>query len=264
MAPLAAFMMNRLGLRTVYILGSIWFSLSVLGASFSTNPYTLLCTYGVIAGMGSGLQQLPATIGCNYYFEKKRAFANGIAKTGISLSIFVYPPMTDFILEIFDWKAVMYLYAAIISTGVLFGALIKPLSKINKDIEVSENVHSLEDKHVEIEPQKTKNIGKSLWYNPSIWLFTIHRMLGNMSFRLFMMFIPILLIDLGFTLKEASFIVMVSGITNTVSRVISGSIMDHSRVNNFTLIFCGLTLQAILLCIYPFCNHFIILMVLVD
>ena len=260
-APLAAIMMNRLGLRTVYILGSIWFSLAVLAASFSPNPYILLFTYGVIAGMGSGLQQLPATIGCNYYFEKKRALANGIAKTRISLSIFVYPIITDFILEIFDWKAVMYLYAAIISIGVFLGAMIKPLYRTSKEIKNTEKTHSLEDKAIKMHDNKERNADQSLWHNPSIWLFTIHRMLGNMSFRLFMMFIPILLIDLGFTLKEASLIVMVSGITNTVSRVISGLIMDHRRVNNFVLISVGLTFQAILLCIYPFCDKFIILMV---
>ena len=261
-APVAAILMNRLGLRTVYIVGSIWFSLSVLGASFSPNPYILLITYGCIAGMGSGLQQLPAIIGCNYYFEKKRALANGIAKTGSSLSIFVYPPMTEFILEHFDWRAVMYLYASIISVGVLLGLFIKPTSSFEEDSNKETNTVTIEQKNRALKNNEETGGKRSLWSNPSICLFTLHRMLGNMSFRLFMMFIPILLLDLGFTLKDASFIVMVSGITNTVSRVISGSIMDQSRVNNFILICTGLSVQAILLCFYPFCNQFTILMIL--
>ena len=261
-APIAAILMNKLSLRTVYILGSVWFSLSVLASSFSTSPYVLLITYGIIAGIGSGLQQLPATIGCNYYFEKKRALANGIAKTGISLSIFVYPPMTDLVLEKFDWKAVMYLYASIISLGIFLGAMIKPLNSKNRDQEAQFDKASIEQKSSTNQDKSKSIIEKSPWYHPSIWLFTMHRMLGNMTFRLFMMFIPILLIDLGFTLTQASLIVMVSGITNTISRVISGSIMDHRRINNFILISTGLIIQAILLCIYPFCNKFIILIIL--
>ena len=261
-APIAAILMNKLSLRTVYILGSVWFSLSVLASSFSTSPYVLLITYGVIAGIGSGLQQLPATIGCNYYFEKKRALANGIAKTGISLSIFVYPPMTDLVLEKFDWKVVMYLYASIISIGIFLGAMIKPLDSKNKDNDAQFDKVSFEQMSTVNLDNCELIIEKSPWYHPSIWLFTMHRMLGNMTFRLFMMFIPILLIDSGFTLKQASLIVMVSGITNTISRVISGSIMDHQRINNFILISTGLIIQAILLCIYPFCNNFIILMIL--
>ena len=48
------------------------------------------------------------------------------------------------------------------SSEYFFKLQIKPLSKINKDIEVSQDAHSLEDKHIEIDPKKTKNIGKSL------------------------------------------------------------------------------------------------------
>ena len=144
--------------------------------------------------------------------------------------------MTDFVLEIFDWKAVMYLYSAIISIGVFLGALIRPLSSIMKVSKQEFHKSSPDNRDTEIHDNDYSKADKSIWFNPSIWLFTMHRMLGNMSFRLFMMFIPILLIDLGFTLKQASFIVMVSGITNTISRVISGSIMDHHRINNFILI----------------------------
>ena len=162
-APIAAILMNKLSLRTVYILGSVWFSLSVLASSFSTSPYVLLITYGVIAGIGSGLQQLPATIGCNYYFEKKRALANGIAKTGISLSIFVYPPMTDLVLETFDWKAVMYLYASIISIGIFLGAMIKPINSKSKDHEAQFDKVSNEQKSPTNQDKCELMIEKSPW-----------------------------------------------------------------------------------------------------
>ena len=129
--------------------------------------------------------------------------------------------------------------------------MIKPLNSKNRDHEAQFDKASIEQKSITNKDKSKSMIEKSPWYHPSIWLFTVHRMLGNMAFRLFMMFIPILLIDLGFTLTQASLIVMVSGITNTISRVISGSIMDHRRINNFILISMGLIIQAVLLCIYP-------------
>ena len=84
---------------------------------------------------------LPVTIGCNYYFEKKRALANGIAKTGVSLSVFIYPPMTEYILSHFDWKAAVWVYGAVLIISCLFGALIRPLelTQIQKSNALSGN-----------------------------------------------------------------------------------------------------------------------------
>ena len=76
------------------------------------------------------------------------------------------------------------------------------------------------------------------------------------------MFIPILVIDAGFSLNQASLMIMVTGITNTIARFISGLLMDRPEVNNFILTAGGFFIQAILLCIFPFCSQFIILMVL--
>ena len=118
--PVAAILTNRFGLRLVYIFGSLLFSVSLVSATFVHDPYLLLLFYGVFAGIGCGLQLMPSTIGCNYYFEKKRAFANGIAKTGISLSVFIYPPMTDYILSHYDWKIAVYVYAGILLISCLF------------------------------------------------------------------------------------------------------------------------------------------------
>ena len=119
--PFAAYMTNKLGLRIVYIVGAFIYSASVLLATFSPSPILVLLTYGILAGIGMGILLLPATIGCNFYFEEKRGFANGIAKMGISLGIFAYPPMTNFVLERYDWKAVGYLYAGIIFIGCFLG-----------------------------------------------------------------------------------------------------------------------------------------------
>ena len=105
---------------------------------------------------------------------------------------------------------------------------------------------------------KVKN---SIWCKPSLLFFTLHRMIVNFSLPIYFMFLPILLIDLGLTLKDASYMVMVSGITNTISRFISGAVMDHPRINNFVFISIGLFLQAIILLIYPFCDNYIILLI---
>ena len=103
-------------------------------SNFLSCSYVLIFTYGILSGTGLGLIVLPVSVACNYYFEKKRALATGIAKTGFSLGGFIYPPTTDWVLENFDWKAVIYMYAGIAFISCFFGALIRPLEPVNSSL----------------------------------------------------------------------------------------------------------------------------------
>ena len=125
--PIVASMANRFGLRVVYMIGSITTGISIIAATFTTNAYVFLILYGVIAGFGIGFIMLPVSVGCNYYFDKRRALATGISKTGVSIGGFVFPPLADVLLERFDWKAVAYCFATISFISCVFGALIRPL-----------------------------------------------------------------------------------------------------------------------------------------
>ena len=109
-------------------------------------------TYGIFSGIGLGLIILPVSIACNYYFEKRRALATGIAKTGFSLGGFLYPPMTEYLLEIFQWKAVIYMYAGVAFISCFFGALIRPLELASIESEKNDD---------EIEQNKEDNMSNN-------------------------------------------------------------------------------------------------------
>ena len=47
-----------------------------------------------IKGLGFGLIYLPAIVSVSIYFEKKRAFATGIAVCGSGLGTFIMAPVT--------------------------------------------------------------------------------------------------------------------------------------------------------------------------
>ena len=66
------------------------FSLSVL----SPNIPVMMLTYGLLGGLGLGLIYLPAIVSVSIYFEKKRAFATGIAVCGSGLGTFIFAPLT--------------------------------------------------------------------------------------------------------------------------------------------------------------------------
>ena len=133
--PIAAKITDKFGLRAIYMVGSALTGTSLIAATFSPDAYSLLVLYGVISGIGIGLIMLPTSIACNYYFDKKRALATGISKTGVSIGSFVLPPLADYLLENYGWKEVVYCFAGLAFTSGIFGSYIRPLElvEVKKD-----------------------------------------------------------------------------------------------------------------------------------
>ena len=67
-----------------------------MALSAAANSIIILYfTVGVLTGLGFGLIYLPAIVSVSIYFEKKRAFATGIAVCGSGLGTFIMAPVTE-------------------------------------------------------------------------------------------------------------------------------------------------------------------------
>ena len=128
--PIVASLTNKFGLRAIYMAGSALTGTSLIAATFSPDAYSLLVLYGVCSGIGIGLIMLPVSVACNYYFDKKRALATGISKTGVSIGSFVLPPIADYLLETYGWNAVVYCFAGLAFVSGIFGSYIRPLELV--------------------------------------------------------------------------------------------------------------------------------------
>jgi len=125
--PIVGALTNKFGCRTTCIMGSVVGGLAFVASSFSNSVTMLMITYGVIGGIGFGLIYLPAIVSVGYYFEKKRAFATGIAVCGSGFGTFVFAPVANLLLENFDWKGANLILAGLIFNCAVFGALMRPL-----------------------------------------------------------------------------------------------------------------------------------------
>ena len=84
-------------------------------------------------GLGFGLIYLPAIVCVSMYFEKKRAFATGIAVCGSGLGTFIWAPLTQTLVDNFGWKISFLITGAILLLNVIFGALFRPLPNTSID-----------------------------------------------------------------------------------------------------------------------------------
>lgn len=170
-----SYLANKFDCRTIAIIGSVVGSLGFILSYFATNIITLYFTFGVLGGkitpfylcpsplsfpspshrpsnrlgIGFGFIFLPAIVTVGFYFERRRAFATGIAVCGsgqcsaivliilpqfiVSLQgigTFVLPPVIQALIENFGWRGCLLVLAAIIMMCALFGSFFKPLPPV--------------------------------------------------------------------------------------------------------------------------------------
>ncbi|KFM70016.1 Monocarboxylate transporter 14, partial [Stegodyphus mimosarum] len=125
--PVVSALTNKFGCRPVTIAGSIVSCLAFLLSTVAPSVDVLMVTYGIMAGLGFGLIYLPAIVSVGYYFSTKRAFATGIAVCGSGMGAFVFAPLTQALLDAYDWKGALLILAGLSLNCAVFGALMRPL-----------------------------------------------------------------------------------------------------------------------------------------
>jgi len=125
--PIASYFTNRYGCRVVTIAGSILAAAGLALSCAANSIVVLYFTIGILTGLGFGLIYLPAIVSVSIYFEKKRAFATGIAVCGSGLGTFIMAPVTKGLITNFGWQGAMLVTSGLILTCILFGCLMRPI-----------------------------------------------------------------------------------------------------------------------------------------
>jgi len=125
--PIASSLTNRYGCRLVTIAGAILAFAGLALSAAAQNIGLLYFTIGACTGLGFGLIYLPAIVSVSMYFEKKRAFATGIAVCGSGLGTFLMAPVTKWLINQYGWQGAMLIVAGLVLNCIIFGALFKPL-----------------------------------------------------------------------------------------------------------------------------------------
>lgn len=119
--PIASIVTNMYGCKRTTIAGGL---IAAVGCflSFFANTVDMLCiTFGVIAGFGLSLVCVPAVIIVAFYFEKKRAFATGLAVSGSGIGTFVFAPLIELLLEEYTWRGTMLIMSGLMLNIVVCG-----------------------------------------------------------------------------------------------------------------------------------------------
>jgi len=125
--PLASAICNRIGCRITTIIGAIIAAAGCLASHYATSMAYLICTVGIVMGLGFGLMYCPAIVIVTIYFEKRRSLATGITVCGAGVGTFLFSNIIGQMISRFGWRQVFLIYAGIILICVPCGAMYRPI-----------------------------------------------------------------------------------------------------------------------------------------
>lgn len=123
--PIASALTNIYGCRTVTIVGSILASFGMFISVWAPNVTFLFLSIGICTGVGLGLMYLPAIVSVSMYFDRKRAFATGIAVCGSGFGTFALAPVIEALVGYYTWKGAMMITSGLLLNCIVFGALMR-------------------------------------------------------------------------------------------------------------------------------------------
>ena len=110
--PFAAALMQTFGLRRTMVLGLAIVALAVLAAGFSREPWQLILSWGVLAGIGLGmLAMVLAASVANQWFVAQRGLVTGALTAATATGQLIFLPVLATAAEHFGWRSATWIVA---------------------------------------------------------------------------------------------------------------------------------------------------------
>lgn len=132
LGPFVGSLCLKYGSRPVCFVGGCIGSIGFILASLSNSMGVFMLTFGIIVGIGIGMNYLPGHVITNNYFEKKRGIAGGIVCAGAGFGVFLLAPIFQILLTEYGWRGAMLIIAGIFMQLCVCSTLMRPLSTLSK------------------------------------------------------------------------------------------------------------------------------------
>lgn len=136
--PFVGGLVNKFGSRWVAAVGAVFSCIAFCLSTLSTSINMMLLFYGCLGGIGFGLLYLPSIVMVGLYFDRKRAFATGIAVCGSGIGTLVFAPLAQILIDEYGWKGMIIIMGALMLNGFVCAIVYKPI-KAKKKVTYDEN-----------------------------------------------------------------------------------------------------------------------------
>ena len=177
-------------------------------------------------GIGYITMYMASTVVVQQYFDKRRSTASGLNMFGMSLGIFLLPPLIRLSISYYGWQGALFMLGGIVMQAVLCGALLRPVHQpdVQEDIaqEKQEYEASLDAS------EKRTSFCKS--YFPCV-MYVFGDCLLQCGHRVTYMYTPLRCDLVGVSKMHAAWLLTIIGIVGCFMRPLAGWIGDLKFVN---------------------------------
>ena len=186
---------------------------------------------------------VPAVVSVGYYFDKRRALATGFVCSGSGAGTFILAPLASFLLyQLGSWRHAMKVFAGLCLFCALCGLTMKPLPKrpVKKEEEEDSEAQNTESKPNCLMTIIEQSCSPKLLTNLPFMLLTLSNLFATQGLYIPYMFLPSLATSRGISQVNASFLISIVGICNTICRIFSGTLTDLPGVSALVVTFIAL------------------------
>ena len=96
--------------------------------------YHLYITYGLMSGLGLGMVMNCSISILDPYFSKHKRMACGLAMSGYGVGSFIFPPILNFLEDVYGWRGALLLLAGIAVHMIPISSLFRPFKNNSAQI----------------------------------------------------------------------------------------------------------------------------------
>ncbi|WP_316202148.1 MULTISPECIES: MFS transporter [unclassified Bradyrhizobium] len=256
MAPFAAALLNRCGLRNITLLAQLIVVSALLASLAMTQVWHLVLLWGVVIGIGTGMTALVlgATIATRW-FVARRGLVVGILTASVATGQLVFLPLLASLTERLGWRVALGLIC--IMLGVSATAVLLLMRDRPSDLGLRPYGDNDTDPIAAPSPVTTPILAAALGTlrdasrAPVFWmLFATFFICGASTNGLVQVHLIPMCLDFGIPQVEAASLLAAMGMFDFVGTIVSGWLSD--RYDNRWLLFWYYGLRGLSLLFLPF------------
>jgi MFS family permease len=256
MAPFAAALLNRYGLRNVTLTSLLVVASGLIASLFMTQVWQLVLLWGVVIGLGTGMTALVlgATIAARW-FAARRGLVVGILTASVATGQLVFLPLLASLTESLGWRMALGLVC------VMLGVAATAVLLVMRDRPSDLGLRPFGDEGTEPLPAPPPNTGpimaaafgalRDAAKTKVFWiLFATFFICGASTNGLVQVHLIPMCLDFGIPQVQAAGLLAAMGIFDFVGTIASGWLSD--RYDNRWLLFWYYGLRGLSLLFLPF------------
>lgn len=229
LSPFAGMLLDRFGARRVIIPGIVLFAAATATQSLMTASAVAIYSLFLLRSLGAAGPSPPAfAFVITRWFDGQRGLALGVALAGVGLGTAIVPPIAAYLIANFGWRPAYVGVGCVIL--VLAGI---PITLFVREPDARERAQM---PHLSSATLPGATLREALTRSWRFWAMALAFFLGIIVLNGTLSQIVAMLMDRGFGIQTATFVLSASGIAAVVGRLLSGWLVDRF---NGPLVACG-------------------------